>query len=73
MNLKPALLGALETEQLKQLCAELEIEADRRSAEAMAAALSSTKRAKSEAIIAKMAVPQLRAVLAELVPTFLRA
>lgn len=65
MNLKQALLGVLEAEQLKELCAELEIEADRRSGEAMAAALSSVKRAKPEAIIAKMTAPQIRAVLAE--------
>ncbi|WP_316170078.1 DNA methyltransferase [Bradyrhizobium sp. SZCCHNRI1058] len=66
MNLKQALLGALEAEQLKELCAELEIEADRRSGEAMVAALSGAKRAKPEAIIVKMTVPQLRAVLVEL-------
>jgi hypothetical protein len=45
MNLKQALLGALEGEQLKELCAEFEIEADRRSGEAMVGALSSSKRA----------------------------
>lgn len=65
MNLKQALLGALEAEQLKELCAELEIEADRRSGEAMFGALSSAKRAKPETIIAMMTVPQLRAILAE--------
>jgi adenine-specific DNA-methyltransferase len=65
MNLKQALLGVLEAEQLKELCVELEVEADRRSGEAMATALSSAKRAKPELIIDKMAVTQLRAVLAE--------
>lgn len=65
MNLKQALLNAFEPEQLKELCAELEIEADRRSREAMAAALSGAKRAKPELIIRKAAVAQLRAVLAQ--------
>jgi hypothetical protein len=38
MNLKHALLAVLEAEQLKELCAELELEADRRSPEDMAVA-----------------------------------
>jgi adenine-specific DNA-methyltransferase len=63
MNLKQALLAVLEAEQLKELCAELELEADRRSPEDMAVALSGAKRAKPELLIAKLTVPQLRAAL----------
>ena len=63
MNLKQALLAVLEAEQLKDLCAELELEADRRSPEDMADALSGAKRAKPELLIVKLAVPQLRAAL----------
>jgi adenine-specific DNA-methyltransferase len=64
MNLKNGLLAALDAEQLKELCAELEIEADRRSGEEMAAALASAKRAKPELITIKLSVAQLREVLA---------
>jgi adenine-specific DNA-methyltransferase len=63
MNLKQVLLDVLEAEQLKELCTDLEIEADRRSGEAMAVALSSAKRAKLELIIDKMTVAQLRTAL----------
>jgi adenine-specific DNA-methyltransferase len=63
MNLKHALLAALETEQLKELCAELELEADRRSRDAMVAAMSGAKRAKPELLVTKLTVSQLRAVL----------
>ncbi len=63
MNLKQGLLVALEVEQLKDLCAELEIEADRLSRDAMVAALAGAKRAKPEAIIVKLTIPQLRWVL----------
>lgn len=65
MHLKNGLLAGLESEQLKKLCAELDLEADRRSTEAMVTALSSAKRAKPELIIAKMTVAQLRMALAE--------
>ena len=63
MNLKQALLAVLEAEQLKDLCAELELEADRRSPDDMADALSGAKRAKPELLIVKLTVPQLRAAL----------
>ena len=63
MNLKQALLAVLEAEQLKELCAELELDADRRSPDDMAAALSGAKRAKPELLIVKLTVPQLRAAL----------
>ena len=63
MNLKQALLAILETEQLKELCAEFYLEADRRSREAMVGALASAKRAKPELFINKLTVAQLKAVL----------
>ena len=63
MNLKQALLAALDPEQLKTICSELEVDADRRSHDAMVAALASAKRAKPEVIIVKLTVPQLRATL----------
>lgn len=63
MNLKQGLLAVVEAEQLKELCAELELEADRRSPDDMAAALSGAKRAKPELLIVKLTVPQLRAAL----------
>lgn len=63
MSLKQTVLTALETEQLKGLCAEFELEADRRSREAMIAALSGSKRAKPELLIVKLSAIQLRAVL----------
>jgi adenine-specific DNA-methyltransferase len=66
MNLKQALLVALETDQLKQLCAELELEADRRSRDAMSDALAGARRAKPELLIAKLTVAQLRGVLKQL-------
>jgi adenine-specific DNA-methyltransferase len=56
-------LTALETDQLKGLCAEFELEADRRSREAMIAAVAGSRRAKPEFLIVKMNVVQLRAVL----------
>jgi adenine-specific DNA-methyltransferase len=63
MNLKQGLLAALEFEQLKDLCTELEIEADRRSADAMVAALSAARRAKPEVLIVQLKAAQLRSVL----------
>jgi adenine-specific DNA-methyltransferase len=63
MNLKQELLATLDAEQLKGLCIELELEADRRSPDAMVDALSSAKRAKPELLIVKLTVAQLRAVL----------
>ncbi len=63
MKLKQALLDTLEVEQLKELCAEYELEADRRSRDAMVAELSTAKWAKPELLIVKLTVAQLRAVL----------
>lgn len=65
MNLKQALLACLETEQLKELSAEFELEADRRSPEAMLGALRSARRIKPESIIEKLHVAQLRTVLGQ--------
>ena len=48
MNLKRVLIDLLTAEQLKDLCNELELEADRRSPAAMTEALASAKRAKPE-------------------------
>lgn len=65
MNLKRVLLDCLLPEQLKELCAELEVEADRRSSVAMVEALASARRAKPEQLVDKLTVPQLRQVLGE--------
>ena len=66
MNLKQALLACLQPEQLKELCVELDVDADRRSRDAMVAGLASAKRAKPERLVEKLAVPQLREALATL-------
>ena len=63
MNLKQALLACLSKEQLKELCTELEVEADRRSGEAMIDALASAKRAKPQRLIEKLGTAQLREAL----------
>lgn len=63
MNLKRVLLESLTPEQLKEICAELEIDADRRSTSAMAEALASAKRAKPERMIDLLTVAQLRQAL----------
>ncbi len=65
MNLKRVLIDLLTAEQLKDLCNELELEADRRSPAAMAEALASAKRAKPERLIAPLTVAQLREGLAQ--------
>jgi adenine-specific DNA-methyltransferase len=65
MNLKHTLLDALEADQLKELCSELDLDADRRSRDAMVGALSGARRAKPESIILKLTAPQLRAVLTQ--------
>src|SRR5690606_25669714 len=65
MNPKRVLLGCLLPEQLKELCAELDVEADRRSAGAMAEALAGARRVKPERLVEKLTVPQLRQVLEE--------
>lgn len=63
MNFKQTLLAALDKEQLKALCELFDVDADRRSADAMLAALKSSKRAKPEEIIEQFDVAQLKAVL----------
>lgn len=63
MNLKRVLLDLLTTEQLKDLCNEFEVEADRRSRAAMTDALASAKRAKPERLIEPLTVVQLREAL----------
>ena len=63
MKRKQALLDCLLKEQLKDICEELEVEADRRSQEAMVAALASSKRAKVERLIEWMTVEQLKNAL----------
>jgi adenine-specific DNA-methyltransferase len=66
MKIKNALLDVLDLEQLKELCADMFIEADRRSRDAMLAALRSAKRAKPHKIVPMLTVPQLREVLSTL-------
>lgn len=63
MNLKQALLAGIDKEHLKELCAELDLDADRRSADAMRAALASAKRAKPERLVEIMGVIELRSAL----------
>ena len=63
MNLKRVLLELLTAEQLKELCNEVEVEADRRSAAAMTEALAGAKRAKPERLVEPLTVPQLREAL----------
>lgn len=65
MNLKRVLIDLLTAEQLKELCNELEIEADHRSPAAMTEALTSAKRAKPERLIAPITVAQLREALGQ--------
>lgn len=63
MNLKQALMACLVPDQIKDLCAELELDVDRRSRESMSAALASSKKAKPERLIEKLNVSQLRDAL----------
>jgi len=65
MNLKRLLLGLLTLEQLKELCTELELPADRRSAVAMTDALAGARRAKPERLMESLTVAQLREALAQ--------
>ena len=65
MSLKRTVLDLLLPEQLKELCNELEVEADRRSNASMIAALAGAKRAKPERLVEAMTVPQLREALAQ--------
>jgi adenine-specific DNA-methyltransferase len=63
MNLKRVLLELLTAEQLKELCNELEVEGDHRSAAAMSEALAAVKRAKPERLIEPLTAAQLREAL----------
>ena len=69
MTLKRTILELLLPEQLKELCNELGVEADRRSNASMVAALASAKRAKPERLVDTLTVPQLRDALAQLEQT----
>ena len=66
MNLKDLILETLSVAQLKDLCEELDVAADRRSAEAMKEALASAKRAKPEGLIEILDVSQLKSALTRL-------
>ncbi len=66
MNLKWVLLDCMLPEQLKALCNELDVEADRRSASAMFTALTQAKRAKPERMLELMTVVELREALARI-------
>ena len=66
MSIKRVLLDLLTADQLKDICIELEVDADRRSKESMLAALRSAKRAKPEKLVLHLTVPQLREALGAL-------
>ena len=63
MKLKKVLLDCLLKDQLKDICEDLEIDADKRSQEAMVEALASSKKAKPERLIEWMKVEQLKNAL----------
>ncbi|MFN5009974.1 MAG: DNA methyltransferase [Gammaproteobacteria bacterium] len=63
MTLKKTLLDLLDAEQLRALCVELEVEADRRSTTSMREGLARAKRAKPERLVESMKVEQLREAL----------
>lgn len=63
MNLKRVLLDLLNVEQLKELCTELDVEADRPSKESLIEGISGARRAKPEKLITRMTVAQLREAL----------
>ena len=63
MTLKRTLLDLLEVDQLRDLCVEFDIEADRRSPDSMRDGLARAKRAKPERMIERMIVDQLRSAL----------
>jgi adenine-specific DNA-methyltransferase len=63
MTLKRVLIDLLSAEQLREFCTAFEIEADRRSADAMREGIARTRRAKPELMIERMTVDQLRAAL----------
>ena len=66
MTLKKTLLDLLDAEQLRALCVELEVEADRRSTTSMREGLARAKRAKPERLVESMKVEQLREALESL-------
>ncbi len=63
MTLKRVLIDLLSAEQLREFCTAFEIEADRRSADAMRDGIARAKRAKPEPMIERMTVDQLRSAL----------
>ena len=62
MTLKKVLIDLLSAEQLRELCGEFDIEVDRRSSDSMRDGIARAKRAKTELMIERMAVDQLRSV-----------
>ena len=62
MTLKKVLIDLLSAEQLRELCGEFDVEADRRSSDSMRDGIARAKRAKTELMIERMAVDQLRSV-----------
>jgi adenine-specific DNA-methyltransferase len=63
MSIRRALLEALQSEQLKDLCSQLEVQPPRRSRGALLDALSSAERATPDRIVAKLTNKQLREAL----------
>jgi len=63
MSLKRTLLEALQTEQLKHLCAELAVQSAKRSRDALLEVLSSSARVRPEKIVALLTIKQLREAL----------
>jgi len=63
MTLKRVLIDLLSVEQLRELCTAFDIEADRRSSDAMRNGIAQAKRAKPEPMIERMTVDQLQTVL----------
>ncbi len=63
MTLKKVLIDLLSAEQLRELCGEFDVEADRRSSDSMREGIARAKRAKPEPMIERMTVDQLRSAL----------
>ena len=63
MTLKKVLIDLLSAEQLRALCGEFDVEADRRSSDSMREGIARAKRAKPEPMIERMTVDQLRSAL----------
>jgi adenine-specific DNA-methyltransferase len=63
MTFKKVLIDLLNAEQLRELCTEFDIEADRRTADKMRDGIARAKRAKPEQMIKRMTVDQLRSAL----------